>query len=197
MDQVNNNTSTNREEKSSGIGYRAWVMVLAGLFGAACASFLCALILGSFGTAFYGSIALGAAAGFVLAAVVYLASGKLRSSHFSRDIRAVVMLAAAGMFFAIGTIFLIASKDVKAPEIVFSDEIILMNEGDDEDVLFSNMTVTDDVDGDLLDQIEIISFEYLKDGESADVTYAVSDSSGNRTTAAQLAYVEGEPWPVR
>ncbi len=194
---MKNNNPMNSEEKTSGIGYRAWVMVLGALFGAACASFLCALIIGSFGTVFYGSIALGAALGFVLTAVIYLASGKLRSSETSGDVKAVVMLAAAGIFFAAGTMFMIASKDVRAPEIVFSDEILTMSEGDPEEVLFANMQVTDNVDGDLMDQLRVISFEYMKDGKTADVTYAVSDSSGNRTTAAQLVYVEGEPWPVK
>ncbi len=187
----------NGEEKTSGIGYRAWVMVLAGLFGAAFASFVCAVIIGTFGTVFYGSIALGAAAGFLITAVFYLAFGKLRSSDASGDIRAVVMLALAGIFFAAGTMYMISSKDVRAPEIVFSDEIVTMSEGDTEEVLFANMTVTDNVDGDLMDQLAVISFEYMEDGKTADVTYSVSDSSGNRTTAAQMVYVEGEPWPVK
>ena len=196
VSKVENTDTIDNQAEAAGAGYRVWVMIISALFGAACASFLCALLAGSFGIAFYGSIAIGAALGFLGAAVIYVVTGKIRTSEAADDVRIVVMLATAGIFFAAGTMVFISSKDVKAPEIAFSDEIITMREGDPEEVLFANMTVSDNVDGDLIDQLKVTSFRYAEGGKTADVTYSVSDSSGNKTIAAQLVYVEGEPWPA-
>ena len=161
------------EETRVGGGMSAlvWVLALSGILGASAVCFVCSLFLETFAAHFYTSLIAGGASA-----------------------KTVIVLAALAVFFMAGSAFMIAEKDTKAPIIAFSDETVTMREGDPESVLYSNMIVSDDKDGDIRDQLSVVSFVYSGDGKTADVTYAAADSSGNRATASQRIYVEGKPW---
>ena len=185
------------EETRVGGGMSAlvWVLALSGILGASAVCFVCSLFLETFAAHFYTSLIAGGAAGIVLAAVILAVTGKMKTLGSGSSAKTVIVLAALAVFFMAGSAFMIAEKDTKAPIIAFSDETVTMREGDPESVLYSNMIVSDDRDGDIRDQLSVVSFVYSGDGKTADVTYAVADSSGNRTTASQRIYVEGKPWP--
>ncbi len=185
------------EETRVGGGMSAlvWVLALSGILGASAVCFVCSLFLETFAAHFYTSLIAGGAAGIVLAAVILAVTGKMKTLGSGSSAKTVIVLAALAVFFMAGSAFMIAEKDTKAPIIAFSDETVTMREGDPESVLYSNMIVSDDKDGDIRDQLSVVSFVYSGDGKTADVTYAAADSSGNRATASQRIYVEGKPWP--
>ena len=180
---------------SGGISALVWVLALSGVLGASAVCFVCSLFLETFAAHFYTCLFAGGAAGIVLAAVILAVTGKMKTLGSGASAKAVIVLAALAVFFMAGSAFMIAEKDTKAPIIAFSDETVTMREGDPESVLYSNMIVSDDRDGDIRDQLSVVSFVYSGDGKTADVTYAAADSSGNRATASQRIYVEGKPWP--
>ena len=185
-----------RTPETSGFASSVWVLLLAGITGASAACFAGLLAADHFASVFYRYLFAGAAAGIVLAAISLVITGRKRISVSGYAAKAVVMMAVLAMFFSAASMLLISGKDLKAPVIAFSDEVITMREGDPVSVLCSNLTVSDDRDGDLMDQLEVVSFVYAEDGKTADVMYAAADSSGNRTTATQVVFVEGTPWPA-
>ncbi len=180
---------------SGGISALVWVLALSGVLGASAVCFVCSLVLETFAAHFYTCLIAGGAAGIVLAAVILAVTGKMKTLGSGASAKAVIVLAALAVFFMAGSAFMISERDTKAPIIAFSDETVTMREGDPESVLYSNMIVSDDKDGDIRDQLSVVSFVYSGDGKTADVTYAAADSSGNRATASQRIYVEGKPWP--
>lgn len=195
-DTVKEQFANEETTEKAGIGPRLWVLALAGVLGASAACLVGALITENFGAAFYKCLIGGAAAGIVLAVIIGLVTGKMKTMSSGTAAKAAVMLAVLGVFFSAVTMLVMNGRDMKAPIIAFSNEIITMRAGDPEEVLYSNIVVSDNKDGDLKDQLTVVSFVYSEDGKSADVMYAVTDSSGNRTTASQLIYVEGTPWPA-
>ena len=180
----------------AGWGTRIWVLLLAGILGASFACFACSLITERFAAFFYTSLATGGTVGIALAAVILLFTGKMKTLSQGLVSKTAVILGMFAVFFSAAVMLTVAGKDMKAPIIAFSDEMITMHQGDPETVLFTNMVVSDNKDGNLRDQLEVVSFVYSEDGKTADVMYAATDSSGNRATASQMIYVEGQPWPT-
>ena len=92
----------------------------------------------------------------------------------------ICILAVLCAGLAVVCVFMTFSKDKTPPEINFADIIISYTEGDDTSVLFSGVSASDLVDGDVTDRMIIKSITVEKGG-FATVIYAVTDSSNNVT----------------
>lgn len=92
----------------------------------------------------------------------------------------IAFLSAMCLMLASACVFLTITKDNTPPEINFDDIILSYTEGDDMSVLFSGVSASDLVDGDVTDRMIIKSITVEKGG-FATVIYAVTDSSNNVT----------------
>ncbi len=90
----------------------------------------------------------------------------------------ICILAVLCAGLAVVCVFMTFSKDKTPPEINFADIIISYTEGDDTSVLFTGVSASDLVDGDVTDRMIIKSITTERDG-FATVTYAVTDKSHN------------------
>ncbi|MGN0165976.1 MAG: HYR domain-containing protein [Lachnospiraceae bacterium] len=81
------------------------------------------------------------------------------------------------------------TQDNTAPVIKVSDVKLTYTEGGDYTGLFEGVTATDNKDGNLTDAVRIYDIAILADGKTAQVTYAVYDSSYNMAKATRtVAY---------
>lgn len=79
------------------------------------------------------------------------------------------------------SIFVYATDDRTAPELMVPEEKIIYREGDSQDVLLADVTAWDSRDGDLTANVRIYSIAVLESGKEAVVTYAVYDEAANMT----------------
>lgn len=90
------------------------------------------------------------------------------------------ILSAVCCVLAFICVYLTVTKDNTPPEINFDDIILSYTEGEDTGVLFTGVSASDLVDGDVTDRIIIKSITVEQEG-IASVTYAVTDNSHNVT----------------
>ena len=103
-------------------------------------------------------------------------------SDYMNKIKTILIgiLSTICFMLAIVCVFLALAKDDTPPEITFDDIILSYTEGDDTSILFTGVSASDLVDGDVTDRMIIKSITMEKDG-FATVTYAVTDTSNNLT----------------
>lgn len=97
---------------------------------------------------------------------------------FSAFILVIISLIFGGTIFAYYTI-----KDTVSPTMSFSvqDDQATYKSGDEESVLKKYVTATDNIDGDISNNVVIENFIYLSDYTRVKVTFVVRDSSNNIT----------------
>lgn len=83
--------------------------------------------------------------------------------------------------------------DRVSPVLQCSEEVLNVSVQDGEDVLLAGITATDNVDGDLTDQIMIQGISRLLSTDTARVSYVVFDSSDNMATCSRtIRYMDYE-----
>lgn len=96
-----------------------------------------------------------------------------------------VLLVACFVLLACAAFAFFSGDNVK-PVISFSSGILNYSAGEDESILLSNVTASDNHDGDITSLIRIANIVPLADGRRASVSYVVKDSNNNTATASQI-----------
>jgi len=115
-------------------------------------------------------------------------------SDYMNKIKTILIgiLSTICFMLAIVCVFLALAKDDTPPEITFDDIILSYTEGDDTSILFTGVSASDLVDGDVTDRMIIKSITMEKDG-FATVTYAVTDTSNNVTERSRRVIYKTKP----
>ncbi len=71
------------------------------------------------------------------------------------------------------------TRDAQAPQIIVPAEEVTYEEGSDSSLLLAGVQAKDNVDGDISSNVRIYDIAVLEDGKTAQIIYAVYDSSYN------------------
>ena len=105
------------------------------------------------------------------------------------------VLAVIGLVLLAAAAFLVWNEDTELPVIAFTEDVPSYSEGAQPETHLKNVSAYDTVDGDLTASVRVLSVRTAEDGLTAEVEYAVCDSSNNIRCAAQTVPV-GEPVTV-